>query len=207
MAQAARWAGRVVPCRGAHWRRVADLAWSCRGVRSAVSRVVLCAPCRRTPVRALSPHPRARLVAAPPCVLPCVSQLPTPYRGASCVVSWRFPRRCRACLVIQPNGQASLLSRYKRLYHDTPQRPSRSLVTIQLIVSRHTPPARPFARALLHALARGRLCRGPSWPCRGLSRPYRGRPNMHRSPVSWLGAPTVSRYNALYRDSGWENGQ
>ena len=108
--------------------------------------------------------------------------------GPGCVHAWPYCGACPAvsqhciatqpaarpsschdtndCIMTHPTSQASLLSRYNRLYHDTPQWPSRSPVTIQLIVSRHTLPATPRALALPHALARGRPCPGLSWPCR-----------------------------------------
>ena len=62
-------------------------------------------------------------------------------------------------------------------------------------LSRNTTQRPSPARALQAVSRAGR-------PCRGLPRSYRGRPGMHHSAVSWPGAPAVSRYNALYRDSG-----
>ena len=68
-----------------------------------------------------------------------------------------------------------LLSRYNRLYRDTPQRPSRLPVTIQVIVSRHIPTSQAtHASCRTPLLSIGRvvvelwLCRGRglaiSWP-------------------------------------------
>ena len=95
-------------CRGTHWHHVADLARPCRGAHLTVwRRTQDRVATQALPCRALC---RWRRDAAPPCALPCVSQLPAPYRGASCVVSWRFPRPYRTCLTIQSSYQASLLS-------------------------------------------------------------------------------------------------
>ena len=105
-------------------------------------------PCRRL-CRAPA-HAAARRVAASSVV----SRSSWSYRGACLAVSQHCiatqpvatPSSCHDtndCIMTHPTSQASLLSRYNRLYRDTPQRPVRSPVTIQLIVSRHTLPARP----------------------------------------------------------------
>ena len=137
-AHIARWAGRIM----AHQAL-------CRSARPAVSHSMPRAPCRHTPVRA------AARITAP------------------CVVSWRFLH----CIVALPPAvsrlsrvttqRPSLLSRYKRLYRDTPQQPGRSPVMIQLIVSRHTPTsqaARPCTRSVV------------SWPILGVSWPPQHAP-------------------------------
>ena len=77
--------------------RVTGLAQPCRSARPVVS--------QRTPGRVAA---HARLCHAPCCSLPsCVERI------AGRIVS--FPRPCRACLAIQPNDQATFLSRYNLL--------------------------------------------------------------------------------------------
>ena len=70
-----------------------------------------------------------------------------------------------------------------------------------------THPWQGCARALPHALAGSRPCRGPSWTCRSVL--------LHASPAvshplslaqASLLSP-VSRYNSLYRDPAQANGQ
>ena len=65
-------------------------------------------------------------------------------------------------------------------------------ITIQMIVSRHTPAARPCARAAARPARRSAL----SWPLTGRVAPG------HACPC----AP-MSQYSLLYRDSSSENGQ
>ena len=136
---AARWAGRVV----AHQA-------PCPRPPSAVSQS---APDLSCPVqRAVSPRARAR------CYAPCRS----PLRRA--VGRWRHIAALVRCIATPGRP---LLSRYNRLSRDTPQRLGRSSIMIQLIVSRHTPPARPRVRVLQHTPARGRPCHGLSQTSRG----------------------------------------
>ena len=64
--------------------------------------------------------------ACPPMSQHCIMTQPTA-RPSSC-------HDTNDCIMTHPTSQASLLSRYNHLYRDTPQRPGRSPVTIQLIL-------------------------------------------------------------------------
>ena len=204
---AARWASHVLvhqaPCR----KPPSAVSWpssqSCRSAHRLCPRS--CHTLCPAPTRAAARHVTASLA---------VSRASRLYRGACPAVSQHCiatqpaarPSSCHDtndCIVTHPTSQASLLSQYNRLYRDTPQRPGRSPVTIQLIVLQHTLPARPRACELPHALARDRLCRGPSWSCRGPVWLYRGA-----SPTCCAAPPgLVSQYTPLYRDSTQANGQ
>ena len=89
--------------------------------------------------------------------------------------------------------------------------PSLPPVTIQTIVSRHTPTARPRAHTLLLASRAAGNVAGPPGrivgPCRSVAAsPYVPA----RSCCAWPCAPRpclVSQYSLLYRDSTLENGQ
>ena len=100
MAQAAHWAGRIVVHQASCRRPPLAVSWPssrpCRGAHRSC--LALCrSPCRRAPVRAT-----ARRVTASSAIL------------------WRIPGRVAALYHDTPNGQAFRLSRYKRLYRDTP---------------------------------------------------------------------------------------
>ena len=125
MAQAARWAGLIVAPQAPCCRPPPAVSWpSIQLCRSAHR------PCHR-PYRELCHAPTraaACRVAASSVLVKCLL-----------TVSWRMPGRVAALYRHTSSGQTFLLSRYKRLYRDTPQRPSYFLVTILLIVSRHNP--------------------------------------------------------------------
>ena len=145
----------------------------------------LARPCHRRPLPCLCAHERA--VSQAVCCAPCHS----PYHRAERRVAL-LQRRIVAIPAPYRGaspGRVAPVSRYN---------PAASLARTHCC----TP-----LRAGRPCHGQSLSCRGQSRPCRCLSRPYRGRPSMHRSAISWHGAPVVSRYNALYRDSGWENGQ
>ena len=93
----------------------------------AVCRVVGLAPAMSQACRTVS-H------ACPAVSWPISRHSQRPSRALCRDPQGRSPSRNTICIATLP-GQSTLLSRYKRLYRDTPQRPGRSTVTIQLIVS------------------------------------------------------------------------
>ena len=92
-------------------QNVQTLDPSCAHATRALCRVAG-APFHVTaPTRALAHHVAGRMLRAishiifsrrAPCRVPLKS-----FRGAPCTVSWCLPRPCRACLAIQPSGQAA----------------------------------------------------------------------------------------------------
>ena len=178
-------ASHAQPCHCAYalWRAVSQHC--CLRPRSRYKNLYRDSICVSNALRAMS---RARLV-----VLQAMSQ-------HVAVVS----RRCIAALLchvttqrsplrhdtefvsrLTPSDQASLLSRYKRLYRDTPHQPG-------------------CAQALPHALARGR-CRTPLHEGDRVMA-YPGHiVACHCTPARpchalWRARPCLSRYNTLYRD-------
>ena len=171
-------------------------------------RALCCTPCR-TPCHQAPAGAAASLVAAS-SVVSCATRS---YRGACPAVSQHCiatqpaarPSSCHDtndCIVTHPTSQASLLSRYNRLYRDTPQRPGRSCHdTIDCITTHPTSQAtRERYHMPLRAAGRVVACLGR----------IAGPPRSYRKAL--LHAPTrlcpcLSRYNTLYRDTRLENGQ
>ena len=105
----------------------------CRGAPGAVShaspgRIVafLSAVSSAVP-RAVSPRSCSRYCASCRNLLGYVAWLPA--------VSWRMPGHVAVLYRDTTSGKAFLLSRYKRLYRDTPHKPGLPPVMIQPIVS------------------------------------------------------------------------
>ena len=131
--------GRVAAC-GQSCRRpswpclghVADLAptvsWPCAASRLCAPYHALYRPARHRVAR-LQRH----IVAFPTPCHACLAIQPS--SQASCCIATHkaASNRNTICIATLP-GQATLLSRYKRLYRDTHQWPGHSPVTIQLII-------------------------------------------------------------------------
>ena len=116
---------------------------------------------------------RTRRVTAPPRKLLRAVSLPfRPYRGASCAVSWRLQRRIAAVSRTVSQHKAAPPPRYKICIAAHLQQPGLPLVTIRLIVSRHTPQQPGHARESVARPARGPAV---SWPISAVSQTLLGR--------------------------------
>ena len=106
---------------------------------------------------------------------PAVSQR-TLDRVAGCVSGALSSRPCARCCVYRSSLRCivALPSAVSRMSRDTTQRPSCPPVTIQFIVSRHTPLAARSSRERHSPLCAGRPCHRASRPCRSSAAPCRG---------------------------------
>ena len=165
-----------------HVHSVHTLGPGCTHATRTLRRVAgLALPCRRLgPAVPLRPRTHWHAVSQAVCCTPCRAS----YRRAGRHVAHRIVAQgamSRAYSAVSWPSRRRIMApppAVPRLSRDTTRQPSPSRC------------CRPYLERVGHVVA-----------CLDL---YRGRPSMHLPVVSWPGAPAVSRYNALYRDSGWK---